>query len=123
VLRARTHPVGVVALDQLKERSYGRGLAMTTIEFEEGALKVDATIIGQSLGIEPARVQGLMREGKITSLCERGMDDDAGRYRLTFFYESKRFRLVVDDAGNVVQRSTVDFGDRRLLNTIRKPCP
>jgi hypothetical protein len=96
---------------------------MGTIEFEEGALKVDATIIGESLAIEPARVQDLMREGAITSLCERGIDDDAGRYRLTFFYESKRFRLIVDEAGNVVQRSTVDFGDRRLAISMRnKPC-
>lgn len=104
-----------------KER--GRGLAMATIEFEDGALKVDATIIGESLGIEPARVQGLMRGGEITSLCERGIDDDAGQYRLTFFYESARFRLIVDEAGNVVQRSTVDFGDRRLPIPMRKPCP
>jgi hypothetical protein len=96
---------------------------MTTIEFEEGALKVDATIIGESLGIEPARVQGLMREGEITSLCERGIDDDAGRYRLTFFYKNARFRLIVDEAGNVVQRSTVDFGNRRLPNPMRKPSP
>lgn len=96
---------------------------MTTIEFEEGALKVDATIIGQCLGIEPARVPGLMREGKITSLCERGIDDDAGRYRLTFFYENVRFRLVVDEIGNVVQRSTIDFGARRLPSSMRKPDP
>ena len=96
---------------------------MTTIAFEEGALKVDATIIGQCLGIEPARVQGLMREGKITSLCERGIDDDAGRYRLTFFYENARFRLVVDEAGNVVHRSTIDFGNRPLPTSMRKPHP
>jgi len=53
VLRAREpRPVGRVAeRDQLEER--GRGLAMATIEFEEGALKVDATIIGESLGMSP----------------------------------------------------------------------
>jgi len=96
---------------------------MATIEFEDGGLKVDATIIGESLGIEPARVQGLMREGKITSLCELGIDDDAGLYRLTFFYESARFRLIVDEAGKVIQRSTVDFGDRLLPNSMHKPCP
>lgn len=96
---------------------------MPTIEFEEGALKVDAIIIGEGLGIDPARIQGLMREGRITSLCERGIDNDAGRYRLTFFYENVRFRLIVDDAGNVVQRSSVNFGDRRLPHSMRKPCP
>ena len=96
---------------------------MTTIKFEEGALKVDATIIGQCLGIEPARVQDLMPAGKITSLCERGIDDDAGRYRLTFFYKNARFRLIADEAGNVVQRSTIDFGDRRLPTSMRKSYP
>jgi hypothetical protein len=37
---------------------------MTTIKFEEGALKVDAAIIGQCFRIEPVAVQGLMREGR-----------------------------------------------------------
>ena len=51
-----------------------------------------------------------MREGKITALSERGVDEDAGRYRMTFFHENRRFRLVVDEEGNAIQRSTVDFG-------------
>ena len=50
--------------------------------------------------------------GKIESLCERGLDEDAGRYRLTFFYESRRFRLLVDEEGNVIRHSLVDFGNR-----------
>jgi hypothetical protein len=40
------------------------------------------------------------------------------RYRLTFFYENWRFRLVVDE--NAVQL-TVDFGDRPLPTSMRKP--
>jgi hypothetical protein len=107
-------------IHQAYERGRSRHSAMTPITFEEGALKVDATIIGQCLGIEPARVQDLMRERKITCLCERGIDHDAGRYRLTFFYGNVRFRLVVDEAGNVVQHSAVDFGDRRLPASMRK---
>lgn len=59
--------------------------AMAMIEFEEGAIQVDATIVAEGLGIEPSLVQERMREGTITSLCERGIDDDSGRYRLTFF--------------------------------------
>jgi len=34
------------------------------------------------LNIEPSLVQGRMLEGKITVLSERGVDEDAGRYRL-----------------------------------------
>jgi hypothetical protein len=56
----------------------------------------------------------MMRKGEITSLCERGVNEDAERYRLKFFHKSRRFRLVVDGTGSVIQRSTVDFGDRPL---------
>jgi Family of unknown function (DUF6522) len=84
---------------------------MRMIKFEEGAIQVDATIVGEGLGIEPSRVQAHVLEGKVTSLCERGVDEDIGRHRLTFCCGSRRFRLIVDEAGNVVQRSLVNFSD------------
>jgi hypothetical protein len=94
---------------------------MAVVEIEEGAFSIDAAVIGRVLNVEPSLVQAQMREGKITVLCERGYDEDVGRYRLTFFYENRRFRLVVDETGNAVQRSTVDFGDRPLPASMRKP--
>ena len=94
---------------------------MAVVEFEEGALSIDAAVVGRGLNVEPSLVPVRMREGKITVLCERGFDEDAGRYRLTFFYRNRRFRLVVDEEGNVVQRSTVDFGDHPLPASMRKP--
>jgi hypothetical protein len=48
----------------------------------------------------------LMRAGKITSRCERGVDHDAGHYRLTFFHDARRLRLVVDGRGQIVTRQT-----------------
>jgi hypothetical protein len=93
---------------------------MAIVEFQEGALRIDATVIGRGLNVEPSLVQVRMREGKITALCERGVDEDAGRYRLTFFHENRRFRLVVDEEGNAIQRSTVNFGDRPLPALMRK---
>jgi hypothetical protein len=93
---------------------------MAVMEFEERALSIDAAVIGRGLNVEPSLVQLRMREGKITVLCERGVYD-AGRHRLTFFYENRRFRLIVDEAGNAVQRSTLDFGDRPLPTSTRKP--
>jgi Family of unknown function (DUF6522) len=95
--------------------------AMVVVEFEEGTLSIDAAVVGRGLNVEPSLVPVRMREGKITVLCERGFDEDAGRYRLTFFYRNRRFRLVVDEEGNVVQRSTVDFGDHPLPVSMRKP--
>ena len=36
-----------------------------------------------------------MREGKITSFCERGVS--AGQYRLTSIDENRRFGAIVDE--------------------------
>jgi hypothetical protein len=93
---------------------------MAVVEFEVGALRVDAAVIGQGINVEPSLVLDRMREGKITVLCERGFDEDAGRYRMTFFHESRRFHLVVDEEGNAIQRSTVDFGAHQLPTSMRE---
>ncbi len=94
---------------------------MAVVEFEQGTLSIDAHVIGRGLNVEPSLVQGQMREGKITVLCERGVNEDAGRHRLTFFYKNRRFRVIVDEKGNAVQRSTVGFGDQPLPGAMRKP--
>jgi Family of unknown function (DUF6522) len=83
---------------------------MRKLEIQDGVIQIDANIIGQSLGLEPLEIQRLMREGKLTSSCERGVNDDAGRYRLTFFLGSRRLRLIIDESGRIIQRSLVDFG-------------
>ncbi|HEX5471043.1 MAG TPA: DUF6522 family protein [Lacipirellulaceae bacterium] len=83
---------------------------MSEIQLEENSISIDATLIGRSLGMDGALVQGLMRDGEITSLCERGVNEDAGTYRLTFFHRNRRARLIVDESGNIIRRSTIDFG-------------
>ena len=65
---------------------------MAVVEFEQGTLSIDAAVIGRGLNVVPSLVPVRMREGKITVLCERGFDEDTGRYRLTSFYENRRFR-------------------------------
>jgi Family of unknown function (DUF6522) len=92
---------------------------MSKIEIELGTMRIEASIVAQGLELEPSRVQAMMRNGEITSLCERGVNEDAGRYRLTFFHKSQRFRLIVDGTGTVIQRSIVDFGDRALPASMR----
>jgi Family of unknown function (DUF6522) len=91
---------------------------MSKIEIELGSMHIEASVIAQGLELESPLVQAMMRKGEITCLCERGVNEDAGRYRLTFFHKSRRFRLVVDGTGTVIQRSTVDFGDRPLPASI-----
>ena len=77
---------------------------------EEGFL-VDASLLSELLNVPSARIQDLMRQNKITSVCERGEGEHEGQYRLTFFYKGRRARLNVDPSGHVIRRSIVDFGD------------
>jgi hypothetical protein len=52
-----------------------------------------------------------MREGKITSACEHAVGEDAGTYRLTFFHANRRLRLIIGEAGNIIRRSMIDYGN------------
>ena len=87
---------------------------MILIAIQDGAIEIEASIVAQGLELEPSSVQAMMRAGEITSLSERGVNEDAGRYRLTFFHKSRRFRLIVDECGTIIQRSIINFGDRPL---------
>lgn len=80
------------------------------VEFTHGNVVVDAALLGPMLGLAPADVPELMRRNEITSLCERGIDEDDGHYRLSFFHGRRCVRLKVDGSGNILQRSTVDYG-------------
>ncbi len=91
----------------------------SAVRFEHGSPTVDAETIAQGLGIAAADVQPLLRSGAITSRCELGQDEDDGLTRLTFFLRGTRFRLVVDAAGRILRRSTIDFGQRPLPPSLR----
>ena len=93
----------------------------SAIEFESGAVAIDASVIAEGLGIALPLLRKQMRAGQITSLSERGIDDDSGRYRLSFFSEHRRFRVVVDQSGAIIQRSALNFGDAPLPKSVRKP--
>lgn len=78
---------------------------MNSVTVDGAEFGVDAAIIAEGLGIEPAQVLTAMRERRITSLCERGIAEDEGRSRLTFYFGRRRLRLIVDDIGNILERS------------------
>jgi hypothetical protein len=88
--------------------------------FLPGAVEIDAAILAEGLGLVASLVPVLIRNGEITSLCERGVGEDEGRHRLTFFYQGKRCRVIVDNEGRLLQRSTIDFGDRALPARLRR---
>ena len=94
---------------------------MKPIEFLDGAVQIDASVIAEGLGIALPALRRQMQAGEITSLSERGIDADMGRHRLTFFSEHRRFRLIIDEGGAIIQRSALDFGDAPLPKSVRKP--
>jgi hypothetical protein len=67
-------------------------------------IEVDAAIVAAGLDLDIDAFRTLMGDGQITHLCERGVDADAGLWRVTFHYQARRVRLVVDAAGNVIDR-------------------
>lgn len=80
------------------------------IQISAGEDEIDAAVVAEALGLEPSVLQRQMRDGEITSRYERGMDEDAGRHRLTFIAGKQRLTFVVDDQGNVIDRSTLTLG-------------
>ena len=97
------------------------GETMAEIQFEDRAIVVDAEVIGKALGVDRLLVQQFMREGRITSLSERGTDNDAGTYRLTFFYGNRRARLIVSEQGLILRRSSIDFGNHAIPGMMHRP--
>ena len=93
---------------------------MPEIEIQDGTIQIDASVLGEGLSLEPSRVPELLRSGVITSRCERGLGEDEGRFRLTFFHAGRRLRLVIDSAGRILQRSSIDYGDRPLPGSLRR---
>jgi NFU1 iron-sulfur cluster scaffold homolog, mitochondrial len=64
---------------------------------------VDAEYLAPKLGLQPDQFMALLRDGRIVQATERGTDEDAGTWRLTFTYAARRWRLVVDAEGAILQ--------------------
>ena len=88
-----------------------------TIEFSDNTFVVNAALIGELLHVPASHVPILMRAGRITSACERGVDDHAGEFRLSFFYRNRRARLTTDPEGRILRKSAIDFGERPVPRT------
>ena len=79
------------------------------VEFDGKTFQVAAKDLSKGLGLSEAQVMQGMRDGTITSLSERGVDEDEGCHRLTFFGPDRRMHLVVDGTGKILKRSSADF--------------
>ena len=85
---------------------------MTQVVPTPEGFEVEAALLASAFGIDESQVRDEMRAGAITSLCETGVDEDAGRDRVTFRYGSRVLRLVVDEAGRVVSNGRFDVRPR-----------
>jgi len=81
---------------------------MTQVEIGENGFVVDAEVLAEAFGIEAADVQPRMQSGALTSRCEQGVDEDAGRWRLTFYHNGRALRLTVDVSGEILGRARFD---------------
>lgn len=81
---------------------------MSGVTVTAQGFQVDAVTIAVAFGLDPAQLQGKMRAGEVTSLCEKGVDADEGRFRLTFRHAGRVLRLTVDARGQILTRSTFD---------------
>ncbi len=87
---------------------------MTRISFQNGMIEVDPATIATGLQVTPDVLREGMRDGLITSLCEKGSGEDVGRWRLTFFSPTRRLRLIVTDAGEILQSSSSAYARPKL---------
>ena len=78
---------------------------MTEVSITTEGFVVDAEALGTAFELDPATVPERLRAGEITSRCETGVDEDAGRWRLTFYYGGRALRLTVDANGAVLSRA------------------
>ncbi len=74
---------------------------------QDGGFVIDAADLGPLLNLTPAEVPALMAAGEITRRFEEGREADAGRFRVTFLYRTKRLRLTVNAAGEVLAQSLI----------------
>ena len=66
-------------------------------------IEIDGDLVARKLGLQPAEFRQLMEDRKIAVLCERGVAEDAGLYRATFYHRERRFRAVLEAGGRIVR--------------------
>ena len=74
------------------------------ITIANGEITVDAEQLAPRLGLSAAAFQAEMRLGRVSSIAETGINEDAGRTRVTFRYRTRVWTAVVEPDGSVVER-------------------
>ena len=78
----------------------------TGIRWTDGAVDVDATLVARGLDLPVEQFMAEIRRGIVYSTSERGIGEDEGRFRLTFRYRDRVFRLIVTTTGEIVSEES-----------------
>lgn len=81
-------------------------LPTSAVTFVGGEAIIDAEVLAPALGLSPGALRDEMREGLVYSIAEAGVDEDAGRTRLTFRYRARCWRVVVLPDGTLLRDPT-----------------
>jgi hypothetical protein len=76
----------------------------SAISIADGEITIDAELLAPKLGLSAAELKAEMRKGSIDSDAEVGINDDAGRTRLTFRYRTRAWTVVIQPDGTVVEK-------------------
>jgi len=80
-----------------------KAIPLRLAEPAKPAIEIDGALVARSLGLGEAVFRRLLEERKVAQLCERGVGEDAGLYRATFYYRNRRFRAVLAVDGRIVR--------------------
>ncbi len=74
------------------------------ITIVNGEITVDADLLAPKLGLSAAALKAEMRKGVVSSVAETGINEDAGRTRVTFRYRTRAWTVVVESDGTLHDR-------------------
>lgn len=78
---------------------------MTQVELDGSDFVVSAALLAQAFKVTEDGIRQAMRDGSLASICEAGVDADAGRWCLTFRHAGRACRFTVDEAYTILSTS------------------
>ena len=102
-------------------------LPSSPVTIEDGEITIAADLLAPKMRLSVEALKAELRRGYVYSVAERGIDEDAGRTRLTFRYRNRSWTVVVEPDGTLVDplaasnKASPAKNDRvRLLDLVRK---
>ena len=74
------------------------------ITLSDGEITLDAELLAPKLGLSRSALKAELRKGNVSSVAETGINEDAGRTRVTFRYRTRVWTMVVEPDGTLRDR-------------------